>query len=385
MIRTSTAIGVAAFALSILVHFLGIALTLPEVSLSDTPKDSVEQIATSAAFEDLVEVQVDPVEPELAEPAEPPIETPPEPERAEAPTSQALVASDNPQNVTAPDRGAVQQAQPNVSGPVSPATAEVPQPEVEVPSGGTETAISDARVTPPVGSETDAPPLGSPEAAASITPPVSSPIAPSAVTAPESGEQTATPDVLAALPLDAVAPQDPLPPLESESSAPDDTGSTEGVPNSLRPQIRPESLKEQPSGTLDGTANASNGLRRPTELIESPLTAYKRDGTNLFSGRRAEAQPSGSLGPGNSDVTNYAGRVLMHLNRVQPVAVSTRGWARVVFRIEPDGTLGLVDIIDGSGSREVEAAAKAHVRRGMPFPRPPGGDSRVLNFVYQIR
>ena len=58
---------------------------------------------------------------------------------------------------------------------------------------------------------------------------------------------------------------------------------------------------------------------------------------------------------------------------------------RGTFIISPDGTLAWVDIIDGSGVPEIDRAAKEQVRRGAPFPRPPEGRSRKLNFVYQIR
>ncbi|MGA9412552.1 MAG: TonB C-terminal domain-containing protein [Roseobacter sp.] len=395
MIRRSAAIAVAALVLSLMMHFFGIALTIPDVSSRETAGRLVEQVALGDAFEDLAEQQTAPVEPEPAEVPEPAVETPPEPERAEEPTSEALVASTDPRPVAAPDKGTVRAAEPSVTGPVTPQAGDTPEPQVDTPSGGTETAVSDARITPPVGSDAESASAGSPEGETTTSPPITPPTAPSVATAPIATEPVApvadavVSEVIAALPPEAVTPEETLSAVEPQQEEIDGERSGESITTSLRPQLRPENQPPQPRGTVDGTADQSNGLRAPTELIESPLTAYQRDGTNLFAGQRGGAQSGGAgfgdaLGPGNSDVTNYAGEVLMHLNRVPPVAVSSRGWARVVFRIEPNGSLAFVDIIDGSGSSDIERAAKAHVGKGVPFPRPPEGKSRVLNFIYRI-
>ena len=53
------------------------------------------------------------------------------------------------------------------------------------------------------------------------------------------------------------------------------------------------------------------------------------------------------------------------------------------FQIDPDGSLAWVEIVDSSGSLEVERAAREQVRRAAPFPRPPSGTSRKLSFFYQ--
>lgn len=392
MIRKSATIGVAALALSLIVHFLGLELTFSNEPSQEPVDRIVGQVAVSDAFEDLAEAQVDPVEPEQAAVPEPPVETSPPPERAEAPTSEALVASSNPQPTPSPDRGTVQSAQSAPTGPVKPKTGNTPEPETDTPSGGTETAVSDARITPPVGSANESVAVGSPEGAIAASPPVST----STVTAPAVAEpvppvtDAPVPDVIASLPVETVPADDTLQSIETEQEASESDQNSGLVFSSLRPQIRPEVQSGVPRGALDGTNDQNGGLTRPTELIESPLTAYQREGTDLFAGQRGGRQSGGSgfggaLGPGNADVTNYAGEVLMHLNRVPPVAVSARGWARVVFRIEPNGSLGFVDIIDGSGSSDIYRAAKLHVSKGAPFPLPPNGRSRLLNFVYQIQ
>ena len=396
MIRRSTAIGTAALVLSLIVHFLGITLTVSSSTPPTAADPTVEQVALGEAFEDLAEAQAEVVEPEPAEVPEPPVETAPEPDLAETPTSNALVASANPRPVPSPDKGAVQSVEPSVSGPVTPETGDTPAPEADTPSGGAQTDVSDARITPPVGSEAESAASGTPEGETVASQPVEPPQPPYAATAPILTEpvtptaEALVPDIIAALPPEAVIEDETLPAARTADRASESETSGESVTRSLRPQLRPEIQPAQPRGTVEATADRSDGLPTPTELIESPLTAYQRDGTNLFAGRRGGSQSGGTgfgsaLGPGNSDVTNYAGEVLMHLNRVPPVAVSARGWARVVFRIEPDGSLASVDIIDGSGSSDIERAAKAHVSAGVPFPRPPAGKSRLLNFIYQIQ
>jgi TonB family protein len=412
MIRTSTAIATAAICLSLVVHFLGLSVTFrapPEASDGTAP---TEVVAMGNAFEDIVGTVTEPVPPQPAPVPEPPPEAVPEPERAETPTSRALVASDNPQNVATPDTGSTQTVRPGTTGLSMSASNAATQPTTPEPSGGTETTVSDARMTPPVASDPASdPPTGTPEGR---------PVPVEAVPAAPASTPSAAPERLAALPAPAAAPVPPVAPAPStvpvtpperaaiepdtpenlvepqpetpESAEPeDDTGGSDlAVASSLRPQMPTQRPAPVPEGTSDGAARLSDTRLAPSQLMESPLMAYQRDGTNMFNGRSGGSQSGGSgaegsRGPGNSNVTNYAGQVLTHLNRVQPVAVAARGWARVFFEINPDGTLAWVDIIDGSGSQEINRAAKEQVRSAAPFPRPPAGENRKLNFVYQIQ
>jgi TonB family protein len=158
-------------------------------------------------------------------------------------------------------------------------------------------------------------------------------------------------------------------------------------PSVIEPDTPLTAIEPELTPTQDPTEPLET---EPSELIESPLTAYKRGGANVF-GQQGSGAQSGRQGfgtsraTGNSDVTNYAGQVLVHLNRTAPVPVSGRGWARVFFQINADGTLASVDILDSSGSRTIESAARQQVRTAAPFPRPPGGESRRLTFVYRIQ
>lgn len=385
MIRRSSAIALLALVLSLLAHLVGLSFTARGALERPASAPPSEEARVGTAFEDISEAVTEPVVPEEApEPEpEPQAEPPPEPERAETPTSRALVASDNPQQVLAPDTGTAPTPRPDRTGPVTPETGDTPAPEVVTPSEGTESSVADARITPPVGTDTVTElPEGTPEAE-------------SAPPAPEPEEFAALP-----APVAPTAPVQPVPVAPSEEDTLAPVPDAEAAPDAVEPgapltsSLRPRLPERRPSNQNAGVSGGVPGLTAPrlapSELIESPLTAYQRDGTDVFAGRSGGRQSGGagfsnSRGPGNSNVTNYAGQVLVHLNNAPSVAVSSRGWARVFFVINPDGTLASVDIIDGTGNTEVDRAARAHVRGAAPFPRPPEGRRRSLNFVYQIR
>ena len=391
MIRRSIGIGIAALLMSLAIHSFGIGVTFTLDAPRERPENVEEAIALSENFDDLADFQAEPVSPEPLEPVEPPQqEEEPEPETQKPvePTSEALVASANPQQTPSPDTGLSPSVEPGVNSPVTLGEGSVPEPDVSTPSGGTGTEASDAKLTSPVGVDTESNPvLGEPDILvdSEIADPVDI-VDADQLEAPEP-DRAPTPslDFIAALPTEPVTNEadDALP---ASGPASDDTDDGTPLATSLRPRLRPSDLSKR------GTTNSSNfrdALRAPSQLIESPLTAYARDGTNLFAGQRGGQQSGnegfgGGRGPGNSDVTNYTGLVLVHLNRTPPVPVSSKGWARVVFRIEPDGTLSSVDIIDGSGSDEIDRAAKLQISQAVPFPLPPDGESKLLNFVYNI-
>ena len=185
------------------------------------------------------------------------------------------------------------------------------------------------------------------------------------------------------------APQESVETVETVEALEVDPSDT-AVRSSLRPQLPTKRPTPKPNGFSNGSSQTTPARRAPAPRIESPLTAYKRDGSNIF-GQQGGGTRSGGQGfrnsrnTGNSSTTNYAGQVLAQLNRTSPVAVSGRGWARVLFQINPDGTLGSVVIVDSSGSRSIDRGAVQQVRAAGRFPRPPGGQSRRLNFFYRIQ
>lgn len=401
MIPRSTAIATAAILLSLFMHFFGVSVTSRVQVQQRAEEAATNEVAVGSAFEDVAETISEPVQPEPApipEP-EPEPQPAPEPERADTPTSQAQVASANPQRVASPDTGTTQAAQPETTGPSEPELGETPEPTTVQPSSGTENVIAEARANPPDGTDllTNVP-LGNPNGSA--TPVEAVPVAPVVTppVAPAPQQLAALPPVVPVSPLQSVTVEpelpptlvEPIPDTADDTVVDDETAPAERlVTTSLRPRLRVPRPTPEPEGLSDGSPELRDTRLAPSQLIESPLAAYRRDGTDLFAGQRGGVQSGGigfrnSSGPGNSDVTNYAGQVLVHLNRVRPVAVSGRGWARVFFEINPDGTLASVDIVDGVGSPDIDRAAKAQVRNGVPFPRPPEGKSRRLNFIYRI-
>lgn len=407
MIRRSTAIGAVAILLSLLVHFVGLNFT-SRIQREQHDEDATNDVVTLGnAFEDVAEYVSEPVAPENTPSPEPQTEPTPDPDLVETPTSEVLVASPNPQHTYSPDTGTAPAVQPETTGPSKLDKGRTPKPETVEPSGGDQGATANVAVTPPVEPATVAEaPKGNPDArvkpveAVTAKPVLRPPAAPAPI--PDVSQRLAAlpvtptlkPPAIPVVPLEreSIAPETPetlVEPLREnpESAKPEDEsdGSELAVITSLRPQL----LERQPSaealGRSDGSTEFNELLSPP--LIESPLAAYLRDGTNPNVQKNGRAQSGGlgfvdSRGPGNSDVTNYAGQVLVHLNRAPSVRVSVQGSARVFFEIKPDGTLGRIDIIDSTGSPEINRAAKAQIRSAAPFPRPPKGVSRRLAFIY---
>ncbi|WP_298938474.1 energy transducer TonB [uncultured Ruegeria sp.] len=385
MIRRSLAVATIALLVSLLVHGFGLSVVVPDPTARPAADSTVDTVALGNAFEDLADAPAEPVQPEPAKVPDPPVETAPEPEPAEVLASEARVASEDPQQVPSPDTGTAEILQPTAAEPPQPDAPEGEDP----PEDGADTTEETA-ATPPVepdtATETPVGPADGSAAPVEAETAVAPSIEPTATIAPVP-EATAVPVV----PLEqaAIVPEIPLETAEPVPDEPDAAASDEetdatdlAVATSPRPHLR----EERPTPTLKGLRDGLNDfsdLRNPTQLVESPLRIYQRDGVDAFRQRNSGSR-SGGRGPGNADTTNYAGDVLVHLNRSPVVYVKDRGFAQVFFEINPDGTLAWVDVVNSSGSQNVNRAAKAQVKSAAPFPRPPGGISRKLSFFYQI-
>ncbi len=248
-----------------------------------------------------------------------------------------------------PDSGTAEVIEPDAAGP--PENDAAPSESAEPPDAAPETEALAAQEVLESTAE--------PEPAEPPAPEASPPVAP----------DTPEPDmVIAALPD---APEI-LTPEEAE------TGASSAVARSLRPP------KDRPSAEALGVPDRPRQLRASPGRVVSPLAAYKNSGVDLLSGAGGGASAfSGARGPGNATATNYAGQILMRLNRAPVVYASARGVARVSFQINADGSLGWIRILNSSGSRDIEEAARAQVRSAAPFPRPPSGTSKTLVFNYR--
>ncbi len=354
MIPRSLIIALFATVFSLCLHLLGLGVA-GRIERAPPPKTTGAPISVSNAFEDIAEALEDPVEPEpdLAPEPEPeqPIQPAPPPSEAEVPDTEVLVASENPQDTYAPDTGTAQIVNPV---PLQGTQGEfAPKPDILEPN----TALNESEPVPEqadtaatLGSQTD-----TVEALTPVVPQTSAPQVPI----------SPVEEVIASLP-DASLPAVPVDPTETVTAEPPEE-SPEDKPQPLFPGLR------------DGFAD----LRNPSKTIESPLETFRREGSVAVGGFGIRSgSAANSRGPGNSDTTNYAGRVLVHLNRSRTVHVKTPGFARVYFEINPDGSLNWVEIIDSSGSSDVDRAARVQIQSAAPFPIPPNGKSKQLSFWY---
>ncbi|NOD86897.1 MULTISPECIES: TonB family protein [unclassified Ruegeria] len=375
MIRRSLFVALLAISVSVLVHIGGLTLTVPNFSNQATGEDQTDTVELGNTFEEFVDTQLEPVQPELTEAPPPPEEPPVEPREAEIPTSDARVASPDPKQTYAPDTGDSTIIQPRapdeaVTEPVEQALDDNGE---SAEAAGSDTATENPEATPDQ---------------------TISPVEPSSVEEPVNDVQIAAlppelspVDTEEAETIEPVTPDTALNPLEDDADVPlpeAESDQTDQAPtSSLRPRPPNRNAQTEQPRSLEVFRNFDN-LRFPEQTVESPLTAFKREGVDVFRQSRGSNR-SGGRGPGNSDTTNYAGEVLVHLNRAPIVYVAARGYARVFFQIDPDGSLAWVEVVESSGSPDIERAAKEQVRTAAPFPRPPGGASRKLSFYYQIR
>ncbi|PKQ12996.1 MAG: hypothetical protein CVT70_06095 [Alphaproteobacteria bacterium HGW-Alphaproteobacteria-1] len=391
MIRGSIYAAIAAIVLSLLLHALGLGVTSSEEPAVATEDAGSELADVGGAFEDLAETITASPAPEPAPAPDPPEVTPPEPVTEETPTTQALVASDNPQDVLAPDTGSVDVVEPDAADP-SGSDEPVPEiaPDTAEPAGGEDDTVADAPVLTPLEPETQADsPEGAevenPDPAETIetlsTAETAQPAAPAPAPSPSPAiipePEVLQPDVSEI----AVAPEPDTP--ETVTAEDGDETPSPAVTTSLRPP------KERPSMAAAGVRDGAQSGRL-NRTMESPLTSYRRTGIDPFASGRGAARSgatgfSGSRNPGNAISGNYAGQVLVQLNRFPAVDPSARGSAQVSFGINPDGSVAWVNILSSSGPPNIRRAAAAQVRRAAPFPPTPDGTSQTMVFSYQRR
>ena len=351
MTRGSIFAAVTAVLLSMLLHGLGLSFTSNDDQSPSTRDVTSDLTDAGGAFEDLAETMTEPEEPEPAPVPDPPSVTSPEQVIEETPTSQAQVASDNPQDVTAPDTGTVDVIEPDAA---EPSESDAPAPETAERSGGEDASVADVAVSQPVEPDTEAvAPEGAPdqnplpaEARATEMPPPSSaetvePVTPTSDPSP-SPALIEEPEVQQPVPPEiTVAPEPEAPEALKAGESEDASGSA--VTTSLRPpkKLRPSAVAP---GEPDGKQQQRDETQSVAGTMESPLTTYKRTGIDPFASGSGGARSgttgfSGSRNPGNASTTNYIGQVLVQLNRSPVVYPSARGTARVSFEIIPTGQL----------------------------------------------
>lgn len=395
MIRNSALIAVVALTISLIAHLLGVSL-LTRVPPAPPPEEpSTGDVSLGNGFEDLAETASKPAEPEEAEAPDPPVEVTPEAPPVDIDTSLAMVEASNPEPSASPGTGPEETAPaetitpaeaepsgaPEPQSPTQPANDQVQPQPVEAaasPSAETEseplepetpaTAASQAAPSAPTEASPQEEIVGEPDTVPVETAgalPIVPSVDPNAI--PVIVEETEAVDPA---PTELAAVSVPEPELIEEVEGPE--GGTElAVTESPRP---PSRAARRSASALDLT----DGSPPPILFPESPLVAYARDG-NLSNWGGS----SGSGSVGNANATNYAGQVLVHLNRVPSRRFGGRATARVLFEINPDGSLAWVDVISGTGTFEFNNAAMEQVRNAAPFPRPPAGAKRHFSFIYR--
>ncbi|MEL7259693.1 MAG: TonB family protein, partial [Pseudomonadota bacterium] len=330
--------------------------SIRDASTQPSEPGTTDVTDTGGAFEDFAEPVPEAEQPEV---------TPADPVADVTPTSEALVASDNPQDTLAPDAAVAEE-------PLSEAEEQLEgDPEVDQveEQGGEDdenigevAALQPDEVTTEGSTPETVPEEPEPEASTEDTPDVVEPEVPE-LASEEEADSPSEVDISEPEPADIVVasvPEDP------EILTTDDTDdlSQSAVTRSLRPPAKRPSTEEL--GATDYVQ------QRQARVIESPLDVYRRTGIDQLalgrSGGSGSTSFAGSGGAGNATTTNYVGRVLVQLNRFPTGRTSDSGTASVQFQINPNGSLAWVRIVRSSGSAAVDRAAATQVRRAAPFP-----------------
>ena len=335
-IRNSILVAGLALLISLMIHVSGLFWVFdggsgPEETTGPEP-------ANSAAFEDFVEEAREAEEPETVE------EVQPEEVIVPDESNDIQVASDNPQNVQAPDTGTEAENLGRIE-PTEEVTATAP---------------------PALGAEVLSP-EGTPEAPQET-----------AQVEPEEIIESIEPDVADAIEEAISEALEDAPEIETV-----DDGEVQiaTVTRSPRPPSRPS---EEAFGVEDGEGETQEqvGVEDATASRQTGLDILAQAGNVALYGRSSlEAARSA----GNSTQTNYRGEVLLKLNRSLRVYKNEKGFAVIRFQILPNGQVGWVRIIRSGGSPNINIAAAANVRQAGPFPSTPNGEPVEITLTFQSR
>ncbi|MEO0370512.1 MAG: TonB family protein [Pseudomonadota bacterium] len=336
-IRNSIIVAALALVISLMIHVPGLFFVFDGTGGPD--EEGVPEATESAAFEDFIEEALEPEEPEPAEEVEPE-------DIIEADESTDVqVASENPQDVIAPDTGTALQNLGRIE-PTEEVTATAP---------------------PALGEEIPTP-EGTPEVAPTPAPPLET----------EEIVEATEPDVTDAIEEAVEEALNDVPELETV-----DDGEVQiaAVTRSPRPPSRPtqDTLGEE-TGEADNweQQGVEGGVSAPLSGLDLLADAGR---TALYGRESLEVARS----VGNSTSTNYRGLVFTQLNRSPRLYRSEKGAAIIRFEILPNGQVGQIKILDTRGSPNISFAAQANVRNAAPFPPPPNGQTVELTLTFRSR
>ena len=179
--------------------------------------------------------------------------------------------------------------------------------------------------------------------------------------------------------LAPVTPPDTASPApQQEALAPVPEEDMAAPAESLRPQSRPDRsapervVRQQIHVTPQAQGNADrNATRGATQ------------GKDSASAAAAQSDRAASQGDGGAAASASYGRaVLTQISRTRKVRAPSRGRTVVGFSIAEGGALASVQVLQSSGSPELDQVALDHIRRAAPFPKPPAGAQRQFSFEF---
>lgn len=152
---------------------------------------------------------------------------------------------------------------------------------------------------------------------------------------------------------------------------------------------------EAPTERTDGAPSTAPADSQPSpdqlrEAAEQQRRAQEAARTRAAEQAQAEAKTAASekAATGSSGTRSgggYGAQVIQHLRRF--TRGNSVGAGATLVRISIDGGGGLQEaaVIRTSGSAGFDREALQTVRRAAPFPKPPGGEGRTINFEFTGR
>lgn len=185
---------------------------------------------------------------------------------------------------------------------------------------------------------------------------------------PDTARPVPMAQALPAVKTSQTAALSPVTPPETLSPAPETA--TAAPDKSLRPHPRPDrpapQMATQPQGNAD--RNATRG------------TATGQDTATTASAPSRQATTQGDGGAATS--ASYGRAVLTQISRTRKARAPSRGRTVVAFSISDAGALASVQVLQSSGSPDLDRVALDHIRRAAPFPKPPAGARRQFSFEF---
>lgn len=147
-----------------------------------------------------------------------------------------------------------------------------------------------------------------------------------------------------------------------------------------RPRLRPSQVQEPRAVNPLEVPKAVMAMPQPREVAAEARADLMGEG--VMAAPPVAALPGGGLLPataglGGADLDAYQEMVRARIEREKKYPLQARrrqeeGRVTLQFTIAPDGRLGALRVTRSSQSQALDDAAQEAVRRGAPYPTPPG-------------